>query len=126
MSEKIKAAPGVASTENGKGQLIMTDFTPETDVITDFQAKQESIAYLLSKGQENARTCNQLAKMTGLPKRSITLAICKERREGAPIMSGGSGFWLAQDRDEMLRCIKRLHKRAGEIHKTARALEKML
>lgn len=125
MREKEKAAPTAPTVESGKDeQTILTGFKLTKDFIMEFEPAQGSIASFLNRGRENALTCRQLSRIAGLSKRKITMKICKERREGAPIMSSGSGFWLAEDSAEVLRCVKALHARAAQIHKTANAMEK--
>ena len=124
MTENDKAVPGVGSTENGNGQMFFEDFIPVSDSITDFQPLQGSIAFLLLQGQSNALTCKDLQRITGLEERSITRAINRERKEGAPILSDTvHGFWLAADAAELSRCINSLRRRAREIYKTAEAIE---
>lgn len=124
MNEKKRAAPTVGAVNDGNGQILLRGFKPKKDFITEFEPAQGTIASILRRGRENALTCRQLSKIAGLSKRKITMKICKERREGAPIMSSGSGFWLAEDSGEVLRCVKALHARAAQIHKTANAMEK--
>jgi hypothetical protein len=81
----------------------------------------------LPRGRAGAITTRELAKITGQPPRDITKRVCSERRAGAPILSDpGAGFWLASDADELRRCTLALHRRATEIHRTARALESIL
>ncbi len=118
MNEKEKTAPVV---QNGSGQMRLDGF-PE-DLITSFEARQGSIAFFLNKGKANAISCRELEQITGLPQRQITRKICAERRQGSPILSDASGFWIAANEDELIRCVQALHARAGEIHRTARALE---
>ena len=93
----------------------------------DFEPAQGTTAALLLHGRDAALTVREIAQLTGMPLREITKAICRERRAGAPIVSDpGAGFWLAEDADELRRCVAALHRRAGEIHRTARALEKLV
>ena len=51
--------------------------------------------------------------------------IQQERQSGAPILSDPSGYWIAENEAELRRCIKALHARAGEIHRTAQELERL-
>lgn len=126
MRTKKKATPGVTSTEGSKGQqTVLPGFElSEFDFTANFEALQGSIAALLPRERAAALTTKQLAQLTGQTPREITRRICAERRAGAPILSDpAAGFWLAADAAELERCVKALHKRAGEIHRTARALE---
>ncbi len=120
MEEKKRTAPVV---QNGSGQMRLDGF-PE-DLITSFEAQQGSIAFFLNRGRANAISCRELETITGLPQRQITRKICAERRQGSPILSDTSGFWIAADEDELIRCVQALHARAGEIYRTANALEQI-
>lgn len=84
------------------------------------------IAELLPKGKENAVAAKDLAKITGRSYRNVTSIVERERRAGAPICSVShgerTGYYLAADKDEMKDFTHRLWHRAGEIHKTRRAL----
>lgn len=96
------------------------------DPLDGYTASPGSVAALLPRGRANALTTTDLATITGLAPREITRRICAERRAGAPILSDpGAGFWLATDGDEVRRCALQLRHRAGEIHATARALERL-
>lgn len=128
MTRKQNAALDAANIENGGGQqTTLPGFElSENQYIIDFCAVQGSIAAILPHGRADAVTTRELAALLGLSAREVTRAICRERRAGAPILSDpGAGFWLAADTGELRRCANNLHKRAGEIHKTARALEKL-
>ena len=88
---------------------------------------------LLSTGAENARTAKELCFQLGIDEkdwRIVTRTIERERREGKPICASSSsdspGYYKPANREELTRYINRLHKRAGEIFKTRRALQKVL
>ena len=124
MNDNEKAALRAGTSEDGGGQLCFAELSlPADQLITNFEPMQGTIASFLSRGRSSALTCRQLCDLTGLEPRQVTLRIMRERREGAPILSDTSGFWIADGADEVLMCVRRLHRRAGEIHKTARALE---
>lgn len=82
---------------------------------------------LLSTGAENARTAKELCQADW---RIVSKAVERERREGKPICASSSsdfpGYYKPANREELTRYIDRLHKRAGEIYKTRRALQKVL
>ena len=123
MNDNEKAALRAGTSEDGGGQLCFAELFVSADkYITAFEPVQGSIAAFLRRGRSSAITCRQLCDLTGLEPRQVTLRIMRERREGAPILSDTSGFWLAENAEEVARCVKRLHSRAGEIHRTARAL----
>ena len=127
MSAKEKAARVLQHSDGGEQvRLDGFDELPTLDFTTVFTPAQGSLAALLPHDREAALTTRQLARITGQAPREITRRICAERRAGAPILSDpGAGFWLAADAAELARCARALHKRAGEIHRTARALEEI-
>ena len=126
-SAEQKTASGVRSTEDGSGQMSFPGVKiPAQDYITAWTPRQGTIAELLRRGRGNALTCREISRITGLHHREITQRICAERRHGAPILSSSSGFWIAEDVAELKQCVSALHTRAGEIHKTARALERSM
>lgn len=87
------------------------------------------ICELLAEGKENARTARELAAVLNCDIRTVAELVQKERREGKPICAmcqGRSGYYLAADQDELDNYCKGLFKRAGELHKTRRALVKIL
>ena len=123
-----KKAVQVLHHPDGSGQQIaLPGFELSTlDFITDFSPAQGSISALLPRDRAAALTTRELCSITGLRPREITKRICLERRAGAPILSDpAAGFWIAADAAELEQCVKALHKRAGEIHRTARALERI-
>ena len=127
MRENRKAVPGDCSTENGSGQMSFDGVRiPAQDYITAFEPAQGTIASVLHRGRGKALTCREISRMTGLTRRGITLQVNFERKHGAPILSDSSGFWIADNEAELMECIRRLHARAGEIHATARALERSI
>ena len=127
MTTTKKAASGGISTGDGGQQITLPGFETLSgnEFITRFEAAQGTIAGLLPRGRRNALTTRELCRITGQAPREITRRSCTERRAGAPILSDtAAGFWIAEDADELRRCTAQLHRRAGEIHRTASALEK--
>ena len=124
MREDEKAARTVAAVTDGNGQMSLEGVRiPANDYITAFSPEQGTIASLLLRGRKNSISCRELSRITGLDRRQITRMIQQERLHGSPILSDTSGFWIAENEVEAERCIKSLHCRAGEIHRTARAIE---
>lgn len=122
MNKKRTAAP-VCKTENGEGQVAFEGFDEsENDCIIKFKPAQGTVAALLLPGRANALTASELARIAGVDRRKVTLEIMRERRNGSPIMSDGTGFWIAENREELVKCCLRLHSRANEIHRTARLM----
>lgn len=85
---------------------------------------------VLMTGADNPTTGKELAEMFSCSIRDITEQIQNERRQGHPICSKcdgrNAGYYMAADREELQDYCKRLHKRAGEIHKTRRHLLKAM
>lgn len=84
---------------------------------------------LLAEGRENARTGKELAQYFNCSMRDITEQVERERRAGQPICAATSepyGYYLPANPDELADYCRQLWKRAGEIHKTRRALIKVL
>lgn len=124
-----KKAVEVIRHQDGEEQTRLDGFDelPMNYFITSFSPVQGSLAALLPHDRGAALTTRELCSITGQRPREITRRICAERRAGAPILSDpGAGFWLASDAEELSRCAKALHRRAGEIHRTARALESIM
>lgn len=94
------------------------------------RGERELAAILKEYGYNEARRGQQYcgadgsADVIGLP------GIERERREGKPICASSSsdspGYYKPANREELTRYINRLRKRAGEIFKTRRALQKVL
>ena len=83
------------------------------------------IAEHLLRGAENAQTGRELSRILNIDIRDVVRHIEKERRDGAPICAGAlgtQGYYLAADQEELQAYCGRLQKRAGELHKTRRAL----
>ncbi len=85
---------------------------------------------LLAAGSHNARTGKEIAKLIGCDLRRVTIQIERERREGWPICANtlgvNAGYYLAESSFELDRYITRLGRRARELMKTKRALQKTL
>ncbi len=127
MRERKKTAPALQHQDGEDGQLSFGEvWLPENEFIISFPSTQGALTGFSLGGRANAITARELAQMTGKTIRESTRSICTERREGAPILSNpDAGFWLADSVDELLRCAAALHRRAGKIHATARALEQI-
>lgn len=82
-------------------------------------------AYILP-GRQNARTGRELARRANCDPRDVTLLIERERRAGTPILascdSEQPGYYIAENAGEIESYCHSLNRRAGEIHKTRRAL----
>lgn len=85
---------------------------------------------LLSTGKENARTARDLATLTGIDRRGVSLLVERERRAGKPICATCDGkmpgYYIAADRVEMQQYCDSLRHREKEIAKTRRACAKTM
>lgn len=83
------------------------------------------IADLLLQGQENAIPLRQLKAVTGMKGRTIRKMIESERRRGIPVLSDNvGGYFLPADEGEKEQFVKSMQHRAGEILKSAAAIER--
>ena len=93
--------------------------------ITAAAGRQQKISPLLLCGQENALPRQALEALTGLDGRTVRLLIEQERRAGSPILSdNATGYYLPATREETAACVRSMRHRAGEILRTARAIER--
>lgn len=82
------------------------------------------VSDLLGHGQAAAVPLRYLVEITGWSGREIRRRIERERREGTPILCDNkAGYFLPASEQEVTDCVKSLRRRAGEIMKTARAIE---
>ena len=120
MAHSSAATPEQAGRENHwKGDVSHQKH------ITQGSGGQRKIADLLSYGQENAVPRRHLEKLTGLDGRTVRLMIERERREGVPILAdNATGYYLPATEHERAACVRSMRHRAGEIMKSARAIER--
>lgn len=94
-------------------------------IIGDAGRQREFIENLLLHGAENALTISDLHRLTGVNKRAIRAEIQRERLRGVPILSdNSSGYFLPANDQERKQCVRSLRHRAGEIFRTAAAIER--
>lgn len=85
------------------------------------------ISDYLTEGVENARTARELAQLLGVPTRTVTAQIERERGNGAPICADSrntKGYYLARNATELNAYCERREKRTGVIAKNTRALRR--
>lgn len=93
-------------------------------ITTAAAGRQIKIADYLSYGQENAIPRRELERLTSMDGRTVRLMIERERRAGIPICAdNATGYYLPSTADEKAACVRSMRHRAGEIMKTARAIE---
>lgn len=123
MNEKKKARPTVAAVEQAEMGSILADRNSQTHFTSNSAAGQRKISDLLSPGRENVLPLRHLVTVTGMDGRVIRQMIEKERRSGTPILSCQKGYFLAANPSEVQTFARSMRRRAGEIIKTARAIE---
>lgn len=84
------------------------------------------IAEILKRGEKNAITSRELAEKTGIEKRALFRAIEEERRRGALIVAGDTGYFLPETRDELYRGYMRYTSTARKIFSNAKYLKQAL
>lgn len=123
--DKKKARPSVAAPGRAKPEAETKQATTSNyDFTIPTPQAQGGIAELLSPGRENAISRRDLEAMTGLNGRTVRLMIQKERLAGAPILADNStGYFLPESEDERAAFVRSMRHRAGEILRTAEAVE---
>ena len=87
------------------------------------------IAEVLAKGRAHTTTGRELARLFGCGIREISLQIERERRAGAPIcaaVGANPGYFIAANKQELKAYCGQLFRRAGEMHRTRKALLEIL
>ena len=124
MTTKGKAPASVAAPTEATPQMPLRTFVYHHNN-TNPPKGQTKIATLLLSGQENALPRQALEALTGLDGRTVRLLIERERRAGSPILSdNATGYYLPATREETAACVRSLRHRAGEILRTAQAIER--
>lgn len=123
---KEKARPAVGAAERAAGTAAYARAaTSPLNFSTAAVDRQLKISDLLCKGRENALPLRHLKTITGRDGRTIRLKIERERRNGTLILSDcRKGYFLAADEAEAQAFTRSMRKRAGEIIKTASAIER--
>lgn len=123
--DKKKARPSAGTPERAKPEAETKQATTSNcDFTTSTTHAQAKIADLLLPGRENAIPRRDLEAITGLDGRTIRRTIEQERRRGTLIISDNRhGYFLADDPAEAQRFARSMRHRAGEILRTARAIE---
>ena len=125
MSRKKKARPDAATSRRAGQEKQQTRSNSHHKHTTQGPGGQRKIADLLSYGQENAIPRRHLEKLTGLDGRTVRLMIERERHEGVPILADNvTGYYLPATEHERAACVRSMRHRAGEIMKSARAIER--
>ena len=126
MTEKGNARHGAGTPKRAKESesAVRADTIARLNFIS-VEPKIQEISSLLLPGRRNALSRRDLEAMTGLDGRTIRLMIERERREGVPILAdNATGYYLPATEHEKAACVRSMRHRAGEIMKTARAIER--
>lgn len=126
MSREKKTRPSVGALGRAveTGSAMQADTTSKPQFTPNGPGGQRKVADLLSHGRENAIPRRELEKLTGLDGRTVRLMIERERREGSPILAdNATGYYLPATEHERAACVRSMRHRAGEIMKSAQAIE---
>ena len=121
---KRMAHPDAATSRRAGQEKQRTSSNSRNKHITQAPGGQWGIADLLLPGRENAIPRRELERLTGLDGRTVRLMIERERREGRPILAdNATGYYLPATEHERAACVRSMRHRAGEIMKSAQAIE---
>lgn len=125
MRENKKARPTVGAAEQAKTGNVLEDSYSRDHCTSNPVAGQIKISDFLSTGQENAIPLRHLKEVMGTDGRTVRLMIQRERLAGVPILADNqTGYFLPANEDDQQRCVRSMKHRAGEIIKTAQAIER--
>lgn len=125
MNKTEKTRPTVGAVEQAKTGNVLADSHSHDYCTSKAVSGQLKISELLSTGRENALPLRHLINITERDGRTIRLMIERERRSGVPILSDcKNGYFLAADEMEAQIFARSMRRRAGEIIKTSRAIER--
>ena len=125
MNTKEKAPTSAATLTGAAAETTACRASiPMFDCTTAAAGRQRKVSDLLNRGQENAVPLRHLKKLLEVDGRTVRLMIERERRAGIPICAdNATGYYLPSTADEKAACVRSMRHRAGEIMKTARAIE---
>lgn len=93
-------------------------------ITTTAAGRQRKVSDFLSHGRENAVPLRHLKKLLEVDGRTVRLMIERERLSGMPICADNlTGYYLPATEEEKSACVRSMRHRAGEIMRTARAIE---
>lgn len=125
MTIKENTRPSVAAPERAMETAALSGAVISCDYSTTAAAgRQRKVSDLLNRGRENAVPLRHLKKLLEVDGRTARLMIERECREGTPICAdNATGYYLPSTDEEKAACVRSMRHRAGEIMKTARAIE---
>lgn len=120
MLSNRKARPGAPTPERVNGHRDDRLGMSVKQSVTAAPSGQQSIAALLGVGKDNGLTGAQLARLTGVDRRTVQDMVSRERIAGAPICADGvNGYFLGESADEVRKCAKGLFRRAHAVQMAA-------
>lgn len=125
MTTKEKAPTSAATLTGAATEMTACRASiPVFNCTTETAGRQRRVSDFLSRGRENAVPLRHLKKLLEVDGRTVRLMIERERRAGIPICAdNATGYYLPSTADEKAACVRSMRHRAGEIMKTARAIE---
>jgi len=83
------------------------------------QDMKDCVLRVLRVGKGNARTARDIERMAGIRYEKHTSWYTRRvikalNADGIPIVSGSLGFWVTEDREELLRYARSLEERADQ------------
>ena len=84
-----------------------------------------TISNFLSRGEETAVHLTELCKRAGASQTSVKAAIRRERLNGIPILSGNSGYWIGESREEKQSFLRMMRMQAESRIMVAEAVKEM-
>ena len=126
MNVKKETHPTAATVERAGTETAAGQAAISCNYSTTAPANRQPgfIENLLLYGPENGQTLRDLVHITQWPERAIRKEIEVERRAGALIISDNAhGYYLTDDPVEAQKFARSMRHRAGQIIRTARAVE---
>ena len=126
MSTKAKTRPGAGTPERAAETAAFGEAAISCNYFSTAAAgRQRKVSDLLGCGRENAIPLRHLKRLLAVDGRTVRLMIERERRAGIPICAdNATGYYLPSTSDEKAACVRSMRHRAGEIMRTARAIER--
>ena len=126
MNTKEKAPTSAATLAEAAAETTVCRASiPIFDCTTAAEGRQRKVSDFLSHGRENAVPLRHLKKVMEADGRTVRLMIQQERLSGMPICADNlTGYYLPATEEEKSACVRSMRHRAGEIMRTARAIER--
>ncbi|MFQ7197368.1 MAG: hypothetical protein ACLRPB_09395 [Lawsonibacter sp.] len=125
MNTKEKAPTSAATLTGAAAEMTACRASiPISDCTTAAAGRQRKVSELLNRGRENAVPLRHLKKLMETDGRTVRLMIQQERLSGMPICADNlTGYYLPANEAEKAAFVRSMRHRAGEIMKTAKAIE---